>query len=72
MVVKSAGLKFKYSLYSALAFFLIANPVTFKFVNSIIGGVANGGCPTAFGLLLHTVVFLLVVYGLMSLPQDQA
>jgi hypothetical protein len=70
MGVKSEGLKFKYSLYSALAFFLVANPVTFRFVNSLIGGIAVNGCPTALGLILHTVVFFGVVYGLMSLPKD--
>jgi glucan phosphoethanolaminetransferase (alkaline phosphatase superfamily) len=71
MAVKTEGLKFKYSLYSALAFFLVANPVTFRFVNSILNGVAVNGCPTAFGFMLHTLVFFVVVYGLMSLPKDQ-
>lgn len=71
MGVKSEGLKFKYSLYSALAFFLVANPVTFKFVNSLITGVAVNGCPTAFGFMLHTLVFFVVLYGLMSLPSDR-
>jgi len=70
MAVKSEGLKFKYSLYSALAFFLVANPVTFRFVNSLIPGVATNGCPTAFGFMLHSLVFFCVLYGLMSLPPD--
>ena len=71
MGVKSEGLKFKYSLYSTLAFFLVANPITFKFVNSFIPGVAINGCPTAFGFVLHSLVFFGVLYGLMSLPKDQ-
>jgi hypothetical protein len=71
MGVKSEGLKFKYSLYSTLAFFLVANPITFKFVNSLIPGVAINGCPTAFGFVLHSLVFFGVLYGLMSLPKDQ-
>ena len=71
MGVKSEGLKFKYSLYSALAFFLVANPITFKFVNSLIAGVAVNGCPTAFGFILHSIVFFGVLYGLMSLPSDR-
>jgi hypothetical protein len=71
MGVKSEGLKFKYSLYSTLAFFLVANPITFKFVNSLIPGVAINGCPTAFGFILHSIVFFGVLYGLMSLPKDQ-
>ncbi len=71
MGVKSEGLKFKYSLYSTLAFFLVANPITFKFVNSLIAGVAVNGCPTAFGFILHSIVFFGVLYGLMSLPSDR-
>ena len=71
MGVKSEGLKFKYSLYSTLAFFLVANPITFKFVNSLIAGVAVNGCPTAFGFILHSLVFFGVLYGLMSLPSDR-
>jgi hypothetical protein len=49
----------------------VANPVTFRFVNSFIAGVAVNGCPTAFGFMLHTLVFFGVLYGLMSLPKDQ-
>ncbi len=66
----SAGLKAKFSFYSALLFFVIANPVTFRFVNSLIGGVAVGGCPTSFGFMLHTLVFFLASYGIMLFPRD--
>ena len=66
----STALKVKFSLLSALIFFLVANPVTFRFVNSIIPGVANNGCPTAFGFMLHTFVFFLVSFALMLLPKD--
>ena len=67
----SLGLKVKYSLYSALIFFLVANPATFRVVNSVIPGVAVNGCPTAMGLLLHTVVFFLALVGIMMLPKDR-
>lgn len=66
----SAGLKAKFSLYSALLFFLIANPITFKLTNSLIGGLAVNGCPTAMGVLVHTVVFFLASYAIMSFPKD--
>jgi hypothetical protein len=49
----------------------VANPVTFRFVNSLIPGVATNGCPTAFGFMLHSVGFFCVLYGLMSLPPDR-
>lgn len=66
----SVGLKAKFSLYSALIFFLVANPVTFRFTNSLIGGIAVNGCPTAFGFLLHTVVFFLISFAIMFFPRD--
>jgi hypothetical protein len=66
----STALKVKFSFLSALIFFLVANPVTFRFVNSIIPGVANNGCPTAFGFILHTVVFFLVSFAVMLFPKD--
>ncbi len=66
----STALKVKFSFLSAMIFFLVANPVTFRFVNSIIPGVAKDGCPTAFGFMLHTFVFFLVSFALMLLPKD--
>lgn len=66
----SAGLKFKFSLYSALLFFLVANPATYALTDRIVGGTLANGCPTTFGLFLHTVVFLAASYGLMLLPRD--
>jgi hypothetical protein len=66
----SVGLKIKFSFYSALIFFLVANPVTFRFVNSLIPGVANNGCPTAFGFVLHTLVFFSLSFLIMMLPRD--
>ena len=67
------GLKAKYSFYSALVFFLIANPETFKVTQMLFGSlftIANGGCPTPMGLFLHTGVFFLVLLGLMLFPRD--
>ena len=67
------GLKAKYSFYSALVFFLIANPETFKVTQMVFGSlftIANGGCPTPLGLFLHTGVFFLVLLGLMLFPRD--
>ena len=67
------GLKAKYSFYSALVFFLIANPETFKMTQMLFGSfltLANGGCPTPAGLFFHTIVFFLVLLGLMLFPRD--
>jgi hypothetical protein len=67
------GLKFKYSLYTALLFFLLASPTSFRVSNRLFGGAvsSSSGCPTAVGFALHTFVFLVALYGLMSLPHDE-
>jgi hypothetical protein len=68
------GLKAKYSFYSALVFFLIANPETYKLTQTLFGWmftISNGGCPTPFGLFFHSFVFFLVLLGLMLFPRDK-
>jgi hypothetical protein len=71
---KSPLLKFKYSLYSALAFFLLASPQMFSLVQKIFGSVVSiadaNGCPSPIGLVIHTGVFLVLLYIMMSLPRD--
>lgn len=64
---KSDVLKGKVSFQAALLFFLIANPVIFQLTNKLLGGwVADGGCPTAAGLILHTVVYGLLTFLIMK------
>ena len=59
--------KFMISLLSAVIFYIIAHPATFKFVRGFMGDWVSSasGCPSAMGLLLHSIVFMLVVWGLM-------
>jgi hypothetical protein len=67
------GLKAKYSFYSALVFFLVACPETYKLTQMIFGSfftIANGGCPTPVGLFFHSIVFFFVLLGLMLFPRD--
>ena len=62
------SLKWMYSLYSAIIFFVIANPFTYKIVQSILGRfvkIANGGCATQVGVFVHSIVFMLIVRYLM-------
>lgn len=69
----SLGLKAKYSFYSALVFFLIASPETFKLTQMLFGSfitLANGGCPTPAGLFFHSFIFFLFLLGLMLFPRD--
>lgn len=69
----SLGLKAKYSFYSALVFFLISNPETYKLTQMLFGGLfvtSVGGCPTPVGLFFHSVLFFVVLLGLMLFPRD--
>jgi hypothetical protein len=64
--------KFLISLMSALVFFVIANPDTFRLTRSIFGSWISGptGCPTIRGLGLHTVVFMLITWGMMNIKKE--
>ena len=58
------------TLQAVLVFYIIANPMTYRLVNSVLGGVVGrisdvSGCPTALGLIVHSLVFGAVVYSLM-------
>jgi hypothetical protein len=65
-------LKAKYSFISALVFFIVANPETYKFMQSILGSVFMVahpmGAATPNGLVLHTFLFFLAMFGLMLVP----
>jgi hypothetical protein len=60
------------TLQAVLLFFIIANPFTYRLTNSLLGGLIGrlsdpSGSPTSTGLIVHSVVFGLIVYGLMLL-----
>lgn len=61
--------KFRYSAYSGLVFLLIASPYAYQLTQTIFGGIyrvaSASGHPTTAGLLLHTVVYTLILFGLM-------
>lgn len=72
--ITNVGLKAKYSFYSTLVFFLVANPETFKLTQRLFGSLfsiaSDGGCPTAYGFFFHSLLFFLVLWGLMLFPRD--
>jgi len=65
--------KFLIALMSALLFFVIANPTTFRLVRKIFGNWVSTptGCPSTYGLLLHSLVYLLISWGMMNLKKDK-
>jgi hypothetical protein len=64
--------KFVTSLISGLTFFIIANPETFRLVRRVLGPriATPNGCPSTMGLLVHSLVFILVVWGMMNVKSD--
>ncbi len=65
-------LKAKYSFISALVFFIVANPETYKFTQTLLGGIFQVahpmGAATPAGMLLHTALFFFAMLGLMLVP----
>lgn len=64
--------KFMISLMSALVFFIVSNPDTYRLMRSILGSWVSGpnGCPTTTGLILHTIVFMLITWGMMNIKRE--
>lgn len=72
--------KMQAALTAALLFYVISSPFTYRLVDQLVGGVvgavvpqftsmfkvAEAGCPTNYGLLLHSAVFALVTYYMMG------
>lgn len=67
-------LKAKYSLYSALVFFLFANPETTailqRFFGKFVTFITPTGAPTVSGIFMSTALFFFTMLGLMLLPSD--
>ena len=67
-------LKAKYSLYSALVFFLFANPETYiilqKFLGNTLTLITSSGTPTIQGIFFSTGLFFITMLGLMLLPSE--
>jgi len=61
------------SLISGMTFFIVANPETFRLVRRVLGPMiaTPTGCPSTMGLLVHTLVFVLVVWGMMNLKKER-
>lgn len=67
-------LKAKYSIYSALIFFLFANPETYAILQRTFGNyvtlITSYGAPTIQGVFIHTALFFFTMLGLMLLPSE--
>lgn len=70
------SVKFQSAALLAVLFFVLSSPMTYRLVDRLVGGlvsavvpqfsslfkVAEAGCPTQYGLVVHSVVYGLVCY----------
>lgn len=59
--------KLKGALIAGLMFFIISHPIVYKLVDSLVGGLlgniaSSSGCPTTWGLIVHSAVFAAATY----------
>jgi hypothetical protein len=71
--------KFVHSFTLAVLFFVLSSPTTYSIVDRLVGTivgsvaphyvetlrVASGGCPTTYGLAVHSVVFAAISFYLL-------
>ena len=59
--------KWKYTLITTLIFVLVVHPMTYTLVQILLGNILgkiadiHTGCPTIFGIFIHTVIFTLLL-----------
>lgn len=63
--------KWSYTLMTTVLFLIIVNPMTYKLVQSLLGGICKiadpkTGCPTMCGIIVHAIVFTLLLRLLMG------
>jgi hypothetical protein len=59
--------KLSAAVVAGLLFFIISNPIVYKIVDQLLGGLLGriatpSGCPTTWGLIVHSVVFAAATY----------
>ncbi len=59
------------TLFSMIIFAIISLPITYKTTNNLLGGISpltdGSGCPTIFGILVHSIVFGIIIFLLMGI-----
>ncbi len=64
--------KAKYSFYSAVVFFLFANPETYILLQKVFGRFVTfiyaNGMPTVTGVFINTALFFITMLALMFIP----
>lgn len=67
------SIKLKAAIIAGMMFFIISNPIVYILVDDLVGDALGriatkpGGCPTTWGLLVHSAVFATATYYGMGL-----
>lgn len=67
MKIPGVSAKVSAAIVAGLLFFIISNPVIYQLVDRFVGGLLGriaspSGCPTTWGLIVHSAVFSLAHY----------
>jgi uncharacterized membrane protein (DUF106 family) len=62
MKVLGLSPKLSAAVVAGLMFFIISNPIVYRIVDKLLGGLLGpiatpAGCPTTWGLIVHSAVF---------------
>jgi len=62
MKIPGLSPKLSAAVVAGLLFFIISNPIVYRIVDQLLGGLLGpiatpGGCPTTWGLIVHSAVF---------------
>lgn len=63
-----------FSAIGAILFLILSNKMLYKLTNFIFSplGMATmdeNGCPTMFGLIVHTIVYFLLIFAIMKISE---
>lgn len=67
MKIPGVSPKLSGAIVAGLMFFIISNPIVYRLVDQLLGGFLGpiatpSGCPTTWGLIVHSAVFAAAVY----------
>ncbi len=62
MKIPGLSPKLSAAVVAGLMFFVISNPIVYRIVDKLLGGLLGpiatpAGCPTTWGLIVHSAVF---------------
>jgi hypothetical protein len=68
---KDNGIKLKHTVYGTLIYYFVSSPALYNISHILFGNTIsdNNGCPTLLGILLHDIIYIIILIGIMYLPE---